>query len=101
MKKAYKTITQENGVINIYGNNKPIQIEYSIPEWSNNNDEECCFKYKGNIYFLSEFMRIEQNSPFYTDEGLFHGYYSDSFFSGVLVYISDCGEYVKAYTYIS
>lgn len=41
-------------------------------------------KYKGRIYDVSEFMRTESNE--FND---WHGYISDSFFSGVLIKIID------------
>jgi hypothetical protein len=34
MKKAYKTIKQENGILEIYGNHHWIDIDYRIPDQS-------------------------------------------------------------------
>ncbi len=96
MKKPWKVLKQENGSISIYGNNHVKEIEYEKPEWS--EDEEPCFRYKGNVYFLSEFLLIQGSNPFKD----FDGYFSDSSFSGILIKIVDSNEgTLKAYTYIS
>jgi hypothetical protein len=62
------------------------------------------FRYKGNVYDLGEFMRIEQpTAPHPQRPGWekFDGYSSDSFFSGVLVkYVDDCERVICA-TYFS
>jgi hypothetical protein len=65
---------------------------------------EACFWYKGNLYFLSEIMAV--NNPVHNPHPPdwmkgFDGYMSDSFFSGILIKLSDCEDAVKAYTYIS
>jgi hypothetical protein len=105
LKKAYKTITRENGKIEIYGNGHDIELEYKVPEWNEETgEEEQCFQYKGNTYFLSEFTNIhnkvwQPNPPEWQLE--FDGIKSDSYFSGILIKISEDGEGVKAYTYIS
>lgn len=44
-------------------------------------------------------MNIDNNSPFKTLS--FDGYYSDSFFSGFLIKLSNDGESYKIATYIS
>jgi hypothetical protein len=46
------------------------------------------FRYKGRIYDIQEFMRIDNHS----DSGMrqWQGYHSDSFFSGILIkYVND------------
>lgn len=55
------------------------------------------FRYRDWTYFLGDFMRIDDNAPF---KG-WDGYHSDSFFSGVLVKYSNCGDAVKVGTYYS
>jgi hypothetical protein len=105
MNKPYKTIERENGKIEIYGNNHWIELEYEVPEWNEETqDLEECFNYKGNKYFLSQFMNIHNkvhnpNPPEWMKE--FDGYHNDSYFSGILIKLSDTGEAVKVYTYIS
>lgn len=102
LNKAWKTIQQENGKIEIFGNNHDIELTYETPDWS--EDLEQCFKYKGNTYFLSEFMNIHNkvynpNPVDWMKE--FSGYMNDSAFSGILIKLSECGEAVKAYTFIA
>jgi len=107
MRKPCKTIKKENGIMYLYGNHHWKEIEYKIPEWNEddeNSDYEACFKYLGRTYFLSEFMRIDPKDTYnpFNNFGIdIHGYLSDSFFSGILIQYSDCGDSVKAYTYIS
>jgi len=98
----------------IVGNNHLILLEDEIPEWKEEKENipdlpeeqkeeliESCFHYKGNLYFLSEFMYIDKrdkNNPFKD----FDGYISDSFFSGILIkLIDDDNDHVKAYWYMS
>ena len=105
LKNPYKVITQDNGEIKIYGNNHWKELEYKIPEWADDQYQvEECFTYKGRVYFLSEFMNIhnkihQPNPPEWMLE--FDGYMSDSFFSGILIKLSPCGEGIKVFTYIS
>ena len=102
--KAYRTIEKESGKIQIFGNNHEIETFYSAPDWNDSNEEEECFKYKGHVYFISEFMYIDQYNPMNiteNNEPLFDGYMSDSFFSGILVKYTEDAESIKAYTYIS
>lgn len=59
-------------------------------------------RYKGQVYDLGEFVRIDKTVvPHPQREGWqhWHGYSSDSFFSGVLVRFSDDGESVVLATY--
>ena len=56
------------------------------------------FRYKGAVYDLVEFMRIDANIAPHPQRGgweKWHGYASDSYFSGVLVrYTSDCEQVI-------
>ncbi len=56
-------------------------------------------KYRGVFYDPSDIMRIEETSPL----ALFgyHGCHGDSYFSGILIKISDDGEQYQIATYIS
>lgn len=54
------------------------------------------FRYRGWCYTLDDFMRVD-GSPFYG----WDGYSSQSFFSGVLVKYSSCGDAVKVGRYFS
>lgn len=93
--RIYKTIEQDNGKLTIYGSNRDIRIEYVKPEWA--NEPEASFRYKNNRYFLSEFMACPTIFDGFTE---FDGYMSDSFFSGILIKLSEDGDAVKAFTYI-
>jgi hypothetical protein len=56
------------------------------------------FKFKGQVYDLGEFMRIDRHD---IDFSAYDGYRSDSFFSGLLIKLSNCGDMVKVATYYS
>ena len=81
--------------IKIMTNNKPRQLIYGYEltdkqkqdfDYIEDIDSHDFVKYKNNIYDLSEFMRVENNSSLKDWEG----YSSDSHFSGTLVkYIDD------------
>lgn len=62
-------------------------------------DSASFFKYRGQVYDLAEFMRIDENSPLAALG--YDGQKGDSFFSGTLVKLSDCGEAVTVATYYS
>jgi hypothetical protein len=65
-------------------------------------DDGSFFRFKGKVYDLGEFMRITpQIAPHPQREGWekFHGYSSDSFFSGLLVRYVDSFERVIVATY--
>ena len=58
------------------------ETDYAIPEWG--KEEEECFCYRGEVYFLSEFVRTSfPHAPAWIRE--WDGYQGDSFFSGILV----------------
>ena len=104
MNKPYRTYDN----VRIYGNNHNISLVYGWEltekeaaefDYLDNISEFTGFRYRGNVYSLDEFMRVEKNAPDWMKE--FHGYHSDSFFSGILIKLDDTNESVKAYTYIS
>ena len=60
--------------------------------------------YRKNWYHISDFMSCHntihsRNNPF--KKFGYDGYLSDSFFSGVLIKTSDCGDGYKIATYLS
>jgi hypothetical protein len=55
------------------------------------------FRYKGQVYFLEEFMRCDHAYGIAD----WDGYYSDSMFSGILVKYADHGERVIVGQYFS
>jgi len=80
----------------VYRNDVPKSVLKSDFDWEDSNDG--FFKYRNIWYHLSQFMKITDGSSFYGD---WDGYYGDSFFSGVLIKLSDDGERYKVATYIS
>lgn len=91
--RLHETIKKDNGEIKVYGSNKHIMVCYARPEWS--EYQEPYFRFKGNRYYLSEFLNAGDIFPGYD------GYSSDSYFSGVVIKIYDGGDTVKAFTYIT
>ena len=59
-------------------------------------DTASFFRYRARVYSIEDFMRIEHNVALMG----WDGYASDSFFSGVVIKISDDGEQYKIGTYI-
>ena len=67
-------------------------------------ESEYFINYRGRWYHLSDFMSLHNkvhcpNPPDFMVG--WDGYHSDSFFSGVLIKVSDCGDAYKIATYIS
>lgn len=62
-------------------------------------EEGTFFRYRNWIYTLGDFMRIDKGM--FEDFADWNGYASDSFFSGVLIKISDDGDQYQIATYIS
>ena len=90
--------------IKIMTNNKPRQLIYGYEltdkqkqdfEYIEDIDSHDFVKYKNNIYDLSEFMRIENNSSLND----WHGYSSDSYFSGTLVKYIDSDSVIMGRYY--
>ena len=54
--------------------------------------------YRNRWYHTSDFTRISDGSPF---ESKWHGQHGDSYFSGVLIELSDDGEGYRIGTYLS
>lgn len=97
----HRIIEQEHstGKLHIIGNGHVRDLRWGIPEWTNSEEEY--FVYKGQQYWLSEFMRTEYHAPEWLQE--FDGYMSDTFFSGILVK-NPTGEWqdgIKVYHYYS
>lgn len=92
------------GNINIITNNKPRQLIYGYEltdkqkqdfDYIDDIDSHDFVKYKNNIYDLSEFMRVENNDSLKD----WHGYSSDSFFSGTLVKYLDSDTVIMGWYY--
>jgi hypothetical protein len=88
-----------------YGHEVPEKVLNDQFDWLDEEERVGGYgfiKYRGNWYHLSEFMCIEKQHND-DDDGAFsswHGYKSDSFFSGVVIKVSDDGEGYKIGTYI-
>lgn len=97
----------------IITNNKPRHIIYGFElsdkekeqfDYLDNIDECSFFRYKGEIYNLGEFMRIDKViAPHPQRPGWenWQGYSSDSYFSGVLVRYTSDNESVIVGCYFS
>ena len=90
--------------IKIMTNNKPRQLIYGYEltdkqkqdfDYIEDIDSHDFVKYKNNIYDLSEFMRIENNDSLKD----WHGYSSDSYFSGTLVKYTDEDTVIMGWYY--
>lgn len=90
--------------IKIMTNNKPRQLIYGYEltdkqkqdfDYLEDIDSHDFVKYKNNIYDLSEFMRVENNSSLKD----WDGYSGDSFFSGTLVKYLDSDTVVMGWYY--
>ena len=68
-------------------------------DYMDNVDEGTFFRYRKSIYSLDSFMIIDDRSPFALSG--FNGHHGDSFFSGILIKLSDCGDMYKVGTYLS
>ena len=91
---------------------KNLMYDYEIPknviddyDWLD-EDEKCdgWIKYRKTWYHLSDFMSCHNqiyspNNPF--KDLCFDGYLNDSFFSGVLIKLSDDSEQYQIATYLS
>lgn len=78
------------------------EVPTDVIEWNDhlNEDERCdgWINYCRHWYHLSDFLRITNASD---EMSQWHGYRSDSFFSGILIRLSDDGERYQIATYIS
>lgn len=70
----------------IYWNNLTEKEQLEFDYMDTEEQENATFlRYRNWVYSLDCFMRINKDSPF----PKWDGYYSDSFFSGVLIKLSD------------
>jgi len=58
-------------------------------------EESSFFRYRGLVYDLNEFMRVQYGTAFNKVINDWDGYHTDSFFSAVLVKYSSCNDGVK------
>lgn len=79
----------------IYGCELPEKVKRDFDYYDQNElDNATFFKYRGQYYDLGDFLRCGQECF-----ANWHGYRSDSFFSGLLVRLSSCGDFVTVGSY--
>ena len=83
----------------LYGNEVPKKILDSEFYYMDDPEASDFIKYRGNYYNASDFMRISPDMPAAMKK--WDGYLSDSFFSGILIKLSDDGDQYKIGTYMS
>ena len=94
------TITSNNhDRLFLYGHELPEDVK-SDYDYLEDIDSENFIKYRGVYYSLSDFMRIDHGNQD-PDLAYWDGVRSDSFFSGVLIKLSDCGDSYQIATYYS
>lgn len=82
---------------------KPFRQRHEVPEkilrdefdWQDKDVTDGYFKYRGRWYHAEEFMVNDSYFP-----GRWHGYHSDSAFSGILLLFSDDYTEYKVGTYL-
>ena len=62
-------------------------------------EDDTYFRYRGQVYSLSNFMRIEENHPLHCLN--WHGHHGQSYFSGIIIKIDDCNDAVIVGRYCS
>jgi len=90
----------------LYGHEVPQKVLDDY-DWLEEEDKAYGWvKYRRTWYHLSDFMNLHNkvHNPHFDNNHPFaewDGYHGDSFFSGVLIKFSDCGDSVKMATYFS
>ena len=79
------------------------EVPSSVLDWYDWLDDDESYdgwiKYLDRWYHVTDFMRLDGPHP--EKFGDWHGVYSDSFFSGVVIRLSDDGEEYQIGTYLS
>ena len=52
-----KSIDMGNGMLHIFGSNRPIQIQYATPDWS--DTPEPYFRFKNSRHYLGNIVRTD------------------------------------------
>ena len=106
LNKPYRTL--EDG-LQIFGNNHrvPLVCGFELSERERRDydylsddelESELFFRYKGSVYGLCDFMRIE---GFPELARIADGIHNDTYFSGILVKYTDDNDFIKVYTFYS
>ena len=99
-----KIITNNHERSFLYRSDVPADILESQFDYLDADTFDGFIQYRGHWYHTSCFMRFGypfNQMPLWTHEQGWHGYSSDSFFSGVLIKLSDDGETYQIATYTS
>lgn len=108
--KQARQIADKKG-ITIRGNNTPHDLVYwheltpreqkelDYLDTDARREDAIFFRYRGNVYDLGEFPRVESYAPDYLQA--FDAFSSDTFFSGVGIILTDDNERVLVYTLYS
>ena len=80
-----------------YRHDVPADVLRDQFDYQDEDTHDGFFKFKGHWYHLDQFMRIDKNPDGFQK---WHGVSHDSFYSGVLIQVSDDGETYKIATYI-
>lgn len=82
-----------------YRNEVPDEVLSSDFDYQDEDTFDGYFQYRGNWYHLDMFMRIDNHKDAVFSS--WHGYSSDSFFSGIVIRISDDVETYQIGLYLS
>ena len=85
---------------------KPFKYSYEVPDsvlkdqfdYLDDETIDGFILYRKCWYHLSDFLTLTKNDHFPNE---YHGYHSDSAFSGILIQLSDDGEAYKIATYLA
>jgi len=84
----------------LYGYELPEKIRADF-DYVDDIDSASFIKYRGQYYSIDDFMVIQTGPNAISEFAEWHGYYSDSFFSGILIRLSDDHEQYQIATYIN
>lgn len=82
----------------VYRHDVPVEVLEDDLDWTDENDVDGFFCYRGVWYHLSQFIRLPERAPMLAG---WHGYHADSFFSGVVLRTTDDGEAYQVGTFFS
>lgn len=95
-----RTNNQPRPIIDAYELTEKERQEFDYLDWQaidRGEDGACFFRYKGQLYDLGEFMRVEPGGPF----NGWDGSRADSFFSGVVVKYTEDLDHIIVGQYFS
>lgn len=88
-----RTNNKPRPIIDAYELTEKKRLEFDYLDWQSidlGEDSASFFRYKGQIYDLGEFMRVEADSPLSS----WDGYASDSYFSGLVAKFTEDRDHV-------